>query len=132
MKLSVGCELGYRVDAPSSFVLSIQPTRLEQQRVLRESLLLTLDLPVESHVVTETGNRLVRFRAPASDLTVRYDAEVDLEVRRQDPATVAEIPPAELPFEVLPHLNPSRCCQSDRLPRAAQADFGGLSPGTGA
>jgi transglutaminase-like putative cysteine protease len=131
MKFSVGCELGYQVDAPSSFVLIIQPTRLEQQRVLRESLALTPDLPFESHVVPETGNRLIRFQALAGDMTVRYDAEVDLEVRRQDPATVAEIPPAELPFEVLPHLNPSRYCQSDRLPRAAQADFGALEPGHG-
>ncbi|HEX6013107.1 MAG TPA: transglutaminase family protein [Geminicoccaceae bacterium] len=131
MKFSVGCELGYQVDAPSSFVLNIQPTRLEQQRILRELLVLTPDLPVESHVAPESGNRLVRFQAPACDLTVRYDAEVDLEVQRQDPATVAEIPPAELPFEVLPHLNPSRYCQSDRLPRAAQADFGGLEPGHG-
>jgi hypothetical protein len=30
MKFSVGCELGYQVDAPSSFVLNIQPTRLER------------------------------------------------------------------------------------------------------
>jgi transglutaminase-like putative cysteine protease len=131
MRFSVGCELGYRIDAPSSFVLNIQPTRLERQRVLRESLVLAPELQVESHVVPETGNRLVRFRVPAGDLTVRYDAEVELEPRREDPATVAEIPPAELPFGVLPHLNPSRYCQSDRLPRAAQADFGGLEPGHG-
>jgi transglutaminase-like putative cysteine protease len=131
MRFSVGCDLGYRVDAPSSFVLNIQPTRLDQQSVLRESLVLTPDLPVESYVVPETSNRLVRFQVPTGDLAVRYDAEIDLEVRREDPATVAEIPPGELPFEVLPHLNPSRYCQSDRLPRAAQADFGGLEPGHG-
>jgi transglutaminase-like putative cysteine protease len=131
MRLSLGCELGYRVDAPSSFVLNIQPTRLERQKVLRESLVLAPGLPVESHVMPESGNRYVRFQAPAGDLKVSYEAEVELDVRREDPAAIAEIPPAELPFEALPHLHPSRYCQADRLPRAAQADFGWLEPGHG-
>ena len=37
MKFSLGCELGYEVDAPTTFVLNIQTARLDQQRVLRES-----------------------------------------------------------------------------------------------
>jgi transglutaminase-like putative cysteine protease len=79
----------------------------------------------------ESGNRYVRFQAGPGELTVDYDAEVELEVRSDDPARVPEIPPATLPFEALPHLYPSRYCQADRLPRAAQADFGQLAPGHG-
>ena len=40
MRFTLGCRLDYQVEAPSSFVLNIQPARLEQQRVLREMLTL--------------------------------------------------------------------------------------------
>lgn len=129
MKFALGCRLAYRVAGPSTFVLNIQPARLEQQRVLAERLRLTPDLPVESYVMPESGNRYLRFVAPPGELEVAYEAEVELAPHRADPAGVGEIPAGELPFEVLPHLYPSRYCQSDRLPRAAAADFGGLPPG---
>jgi transglutaminase-like putative cysteine protease len=129
MKFSLGCKLGYQVEAPSVFVLNIQPARLEQQKVLREQLTLTPEVPVETYVMPESGNRYVRFKAPKGDFEVRYEAEVELEVHRADPATVPETPAGELPFEALPHLYPSRYCQADRLPRAANADFGYLAPG---
>ena len=40
-----------------------------------------------------------------------------------------EIPPGELPLNVLTHLYPSRYCQSDRLERFAKSTFAELPPG---
>ena len=129
MKFSLSCELGYQVKDQASFVLNIQPSQLPQQRILRESLVLTPDVPHETYVMPESGNRYVRFQAAAGEVKIAYDAEVELDVQLDDPATVPEIPTEQLPFPTLPHLYPSRYCQADRLPRAAQSDFGHLAPG---
>lgn len=131
MKFSLSCELGYQVKDQASFVLNIQPSQLPQQRILRESLVLTPDVPHETYVMPESGNRYVRFQATAGEVKITYDAEVELDVQLDDPATVPEIPTKQLPFPTLPHLYPSRYCQADRLPRAAQSDFGQLEPGHG-
>lgn len=129
MKFFLGCELGYEVTAPSTLLLNIQPAHLDQQKLLREALHLTPEVPVASYVMPESGNRYLRFEAPAGRLDVRYEAEVELTPQREEPGRIPEAPPGKLPFEVLPHLYPSRYCQADRLPRAAAADFGQLDPG---
>src|SRR3954451_8544612 len=97
MKFSLGCRLAYQVGSPSSIVLNIQPAKLEQQRVLREKLVITPEAATQSYVMPESGNRYVRFQAGPGELTIDYDAEVELEVRSDDPARVPEIPPATLP-----------------------------------
>lgn len=130
MRFSVGCRLGYRVvGAPAGFLLNIQPARLERQKLLSERFTLRPELPVESYVMPESGNRYLRFEAPPGELEVDYRAEVEVEPEYADPAGIAEVPPGRLPFETLPHLLPSRYCEADRLPRAACEDFGGLPPG---
>ena len=132
MKFIVGCKLGYKVEDAASFVLNIQPAELPRQKLLRESLVVTPDVPLETYLMPESGNRYVRFQAKAGDeVLIDYEAEVELDPRRDDPATIAEIPGPELPFPTLPHLYPSRYCQSDRLPRAVHSDFGHLPPGHG-
>src|SRR6476659_1311311 len=129
MRFTLGCRLGYKIEDSASFVLNIQPTELPQQKLLRESLVLTPDLPIETYVMPESGNRYARFQAAAGELLIEYEAEVELDVQLDDHASVPELPPPELPFETLPHLYPSRYCQADRLPRAAHSDFGELAPG---
>lgn len=132
MRFSLGCELGYEVESPTTFVLNVQPARMGRQRILREELAVTPDLPVETHVMPESGNRYVRLVArPGTTLRLAYDAEVELEVRREDPAGVRETPAAELPFATLPHLYPSRYCEADRLTRLAWQQFGRLEKGHG-
>ena len=125
MKFKLGCRLAYEVTAPATtFLLNIQPAQLPQQRLLGEKLTITGDPEHETYVMPETGNRFLRFRSEPGEIAVDYTAEVELDVLRADPATIAEVPTSRLPFEVLTHLYPSRYCQSDRLPRAAMADLG--------
>ena len=131
MKFIVGCKLGYKVEDAASFVLNIQPAELPRQKILRESLVVTPDVPLETYLMPESGNRYVRFQAKSGEVLIEYEAEVELDPRRDDPATIAEIPGPELPFPTLPHLYPSRYCQADRLPRAVHSDFGHLPPGHG-
>lgn len=129
MRFTVGCDLGYRLEAPSTFVLNIEPALTERQRVIAESLRLTPEVPVERYTMPESGNRYLRLTAPEGDLRIAFEAEVELDVRRDDPGTVPEVVSRELPFSVLPHLYPSRYCQADRVQRTAESMIRGVPKG---
>ena len=132
MKFYVGCDLGYRIAVPSTLVFNIQAARTDRQRIVRESLTVTPSgVAVESYIMPESGNRYARLQVQAGALSVRYDAEVELESHRQDPATIAEISPGDLPFAVLSHIYPSRYCPADKLRSWTAQQFGGLEPGHG-
>ena len=132
VKFLLGCELGYQVAGPSTIILNIQTARIDRQRIVRESLNVTpASVRVEPYIMPESDNRYARLRIPEGTLTVRYDAEVELESHLQDPATIAEIPPGDLPLAVLPHLYPSRYCPADTLRAWAAREFGDLEPGHG-
>jgi transglutaminase-like putative cysteine protease len=73
----------------------------------------------------ETGNRYLRVIAPPEDLRLRYNAEVVIDSQLEDPAAVVVVTAANLPFEVVTHLYPSRECQVDKLVRFAST-FGNL------
>jgi transglutaminase-like putative cysteine protease len=132
VKFLLGCELGYQVSGPSTLIFNIEVARIDRQRIVRESLDVTpASVPIESYIMPESDNRYVKLRVPEGTLTVHYDAEVELEAHRQDPAAIAEIPPEDLPFAVLPHLYPSRYCPADKLRSWAAREFGDLEPGHG-
>jgi hypothetical protein len=96
---------------------------------VRERLRVTPEIAVQAHAMPESANRYVRLKAEPGELKVSYEAEVELDVRRDDPGAIPEIPLDRLPFEVLPHLYPSRYCESDRLMKLAEAEFGRLARG---
>jgi transglutaminase-like putative cysteine protease len=132
VKFLLGCELGYQVSGPSTLIFNIEAARIDRQRIVRESLDVTpANVSIEPYIMPESNNRYARLRVPAGALTVRYDAEVELEADHQNPATIPEIPPRELPFAVLPHLYPSRYCPADKLRSWAAQEFGALEPGHG-
>lgn len=129
MIYKVGCDLGYSVAGPSTLILNIEAARTERQTILRESLVITPDCPIETWEMPESGNRYAKLKAGKGDLHVRYDADVELDVDSRDPATIGEVPPADVPFVVMPHLYPSRYCPSDKLARWATEEFSALVPG---
>ena len=64
-----------------------------------------------------TGNRLHVVEAPASQLTLDYEAVVD---GQSAPAPVDD-------FDLITYLRPSRYCESDTLGPTAASEFAGLS-----
>jgi len=129
VKLSFGCELVYRVNEPTVFVLHVEAARIASHADLVEDLRIVPDLPRDSATTPLSENRYTRIVAPAGALTVAYSGSVDLQAQRADPATIAEVAPADLPLEVLPFLLPSRYCESDRLDDFVKQHFGKLRPG---
>ncbi len=126
---SMGCELGYQVNGPSTLILNIEAARTERQTILAEQLDIEPGCSVEAYVMPESSNRYLKLQPAIGPLTVRYRAEVALAAELVDPTTVAEVPPSNLPFEVLPHLYPSRYCATDKLMRWATKEFAHLAPG---
>jgi transglutaminase-like putative cysteine protease len=126
MDYSLGCELTYKVKAPTPFLFNIETQKFDGQAIQSESLKITPDLPVERWVMPESGNRYLRVLAQPGNLAVRYQATVSLQPVLEDPERITAIAPGELPMWVLAHLYPSRYCQSDRLERLAERTFGDL------
>lgn len=124
----IDCTLAYALDGACDFLFSIHATQGQGQTVLSESL--TIDPPVPYRVNTDpqSGNRLLRLRAPAGPLSVRYQATVTREVEVPD-TQAEEMAVDDLPDEVLHNLMTTRYCESDHLAAAAFKLFGSLPPG---
>ena len=129
MDFTIGCTLPYRAKTPTSFVFNVEAVRHPGQTVTAETLTLTPDVAVERWTMPESGNRYLRADVAPGPFTLDYRAEVTLAPVLEPPEAVREIPAAALPLSVLPHLWPSRYCQSDKLNRLAQRTFGGEAPG---
>jgi len=129
MELSFGCELHYRVMAPTVFIFNIEAANIAAHCNLRDSFTANLDVARSTSAAPPFANRYTRLVALPGTLSVVYSGAVDLLAERADPATIMEIPFAELPLELFPYLQPSRYCESDRLGEFAKRQFGALLPG---
>jgi transglutaminase-like putative cysteine protease len=129
MDFSFGCRLAYRLDAPTPFVFNLEAACEGGQTIREERLALPSDLPVERWTMPESGNRYLRVVAGPGEFRVEYRGAATLSPRLEDPDVIGEVPPGELPFEVYPHLYPSRYCQADRLEGFARKEFGELPRG---
>lgn len=129
MRFKLGCLLEYRVEEPVPFVFNIEAQTLPGQSVEAETLRITPHLPIDRWTMPESGNRYFRLHAPAGPLRLEYSATVALALPQDSPAGVGELSTATLPLSALPHLYPSRYCQSDKLGRFAHSTFEGIAPG---
>ena len=131
MRFSVGCEIGYDVAQQATLIFNIEAMRGGRQRVVSERLTITPDLPADEKTSEESGNRYLRLTVPQGVVTLRYEAQIELDALHRAPAVIHEVPIATLPLDTLPFLNPSRYCPSDQLARFANRQFGNIEPGFG-
>jgi transglutaminase-like putative cysteine protease len=125
MDFTIGCTLEYDVSAPTPFVFNLEAARFSRQQIRRETLTATPDIAApERFESAESGNRYLRYVANPGTFRIQYEADISLDPLMADPADVTEIPAGALPIDVLPYLNASRYCQSDRLSRFANRQFG--------
>jgi len=127
--IRVGCELRYRVTAPTSFLFNVAVANTAHQVVRQEHFTIVPQHEYTVENIGEEGNRIVRLQAKVGDFSLQYQATVTLEPEVDDPPTIMEAEHPELPSEVLPYLNPSRYCESDRLLRLAGKEFVEIAPG---
>ena len=125
MEFTVGCTLEYETEAAlTPFVFILEAARFPRQVITSERLVSTPDLgKPDRFTMPEAGNRLARFVVPKGKLKVEYTATVALDPLMLDPTGVQELAAGSIPLDVLPYLNASRYCQSDRLARFAAKLF---------
>ncbi len=130
VRLEFSTQLNYEVlGTHCDFIFSFQAAHTPRQTVLAESLELSQNLTPRFYTDPLTQSRFMRLRAACGELTINYQAVVDLAHFEARPADLIELSPLDLPGEVLPYLYPSRYCQSDRLMTLANFEFGHLPAG---
>ena len=129
MHLLINTSLDYDVFAPTTMILNIEAMGSPQQKLLRSVFAVDPFVPADLHKAFESANAYRRLVLPVGHYRISFEGEVDSSATYADPAMVGEVPVAQLPFEALPYLYPSRYCQSDRLARFAIREFGRLPTG---
>lgn len=127
MKISVKAKLVYSFANATQVIASIEAAHSQDQSVMSE----VLDIQPPVHLLRDEmswGDR--RIRASFSgQVTIRYDAIVDNNLRQLLPTTGRQHIWSELPVDVLPFLLPSRFCPSDKFMRFAQREFAASGDG---
>jgi|GEM_PF-6252708 len=73
---------------------------------------------------------LVRLTVAEDALDISYSATVTVAAQSEPPYCLDQVPFDEIPADVMPYLNPSRSCESDRLGDFAYRLFGDAPPET--
>ena len=130
-ELVVTSHLAYNVATPTSFAFSIVAARTPHQAVIAERIDIAPDTPWTLSPYGEGTHQLVRLTVEPGRLDVSYTATVDVNGQTARPDDLNEVPFEEVPADVLPYLNASRYCESDKLGEFAWRHFGDHRPGHG-
>jgi transglutaminase-like putative cysteine protease len=129
-RFSVRTRLGYQLSHDGWLLLNLAVIESDSQRVVRESIRNNHGIPFREHAVLKNTTRFHGIAAPAGELEISYEAEVERDVVNfPESDACAESPLIDLPHGVVRFLYPSRYCESDKLVRLAAKEFGGLVPG---
>jgi transglutaminase-like putative cysteine protease len=129
MKFSVACNLLYEVAEPTTLLVNLQAARFGRQTVLEERLDIPAGCRCDEYEMPAEHNRVVRLTLAPGQAPITYRATVELAAVTGAPGSISEIGIDVMPLSVTPYLLQSRYCQSDRLARFAEVEFGGAAPG---
>jgi transglutaminase-like putative cysteine protease len=130
IRIELQIDLNYEIDGGGAdFVFNIHAARTPSQSISAERLLLNQAVRQRMYTTPVTGNRYLYVHAEPGQLKLAYVASVDLIHHLAPPGEIAEVAVRDLPPEVISYIYPSRYCQSDRLIKLANNEFGRLSQG---
>ena len=130
IRIELQIALNYQIDQQGAdFVFNIHAAHTASQNIIFENLSLSQAIPTQIHTDPISGNRYLRLTALPGELNVSYVATIDLVHHYADPFQVPEVAVRFLPPEVMGYIYPSRYCQSDRLLKLANNEFGHLPHG---
>lgn len=127
--ISVGCNLTYQVDRATSFLFQLAVSENPYQSILNETIQIDPDSKLDVCHTGLLGNRMHRLLTQPCEFTVAYRAVVQLDQAVARQIDLTEVNHSELPADVLPFLNPSRYCESDKLVEFAWQEFGAFAAG---
>lgn len=129
-RFSIKSQLRYRLDQDGWLLLNLAAARSPFQNVLSERVENSRGIAFREYEAPQSVSRFHGLAAPAGNLEIIYEAEVERTVFVGNPTM--EIPESlliDLPTEVVRFLYPSRYCESDKFVRLAAKEFGHLHPG---
>ncbi|WP_084398466.1 transglutaminase-like domain-containing protein [Henriciella aquimarina] len=128
MRVKIDAQLCYHLPEPADVLLAVEAIPMADQAIVNDRL--EVSGPSEIRPV-EGGDELGRrkWMEAAGDITIAYDATVDVERPPLQLAGLKVPPRRELPADVIPYLFPSRYCESDRLETFVTRRFGTQSGG---
>ncbi len=129
MKFKLGCQLDYDISSSSTFIFNICAVENKYQQILNKSLQIKPDCKYEEYIAPNIDNSYLRLVAPEGNLKISYQATVESNHHTDNLSKIEEILPADIPLDIIHYLYPSRYCQSDRLMKLAQDEFGDCQPG---
>lgn len=130
IRIELQIDLRYEIDAQGAdFVFNIHAARTPSQTIVAENLVLNQAIEYQVHTDPFSGNRYMRLHGLPGELLVSYTASIELNHHFAEPAQIAEVPVRNLPLDAMGYIYPSRYCQSDRLLRLANNEFGQLWQG---
>ncbi len=130
IRIELQIDLTYEIDAGGAdFVFNVHAAHTPSQTITGEQLNLSQSVPQRMYTAPESGNRYMYVHAGPGDLKLSYTTTVDLLHHFADPALIHEVPIKDIPPEVMGYIYPSRYCQSDRLIKLANNEFGKLPQG---
>ena len=129
MKFKLGCQLDYSVSSSTTFIFNFRVVENEYQHILEQSLKINPNCAREDYIAPNIENSYFRLVVPEGKLEIDYQATVELKHDTDRISEITETPPTEIPLDIIPYLYPSRYCQSDRLMKLAQDEFGDSEPG---
>jgi len=130
IRIELQIDLRYEIDgAGADFIFNIHAAQTPSQRVSTEHLALSQSIPLQMYTSPVTGNRYMQVHAAPGTLHLSYNATIDLTHHFADPSKIAEVAVRNLPPEVIGYIYPSRYCQSDRLIKLANNEFGRIAQG---
>ncbi len=123
-RIQVGCRLTYQVQSRTTFLLNVGVAETEFQTVASDRYETVPYTPLEILHVGLCSNRVHRLTCEPGQFSLAYDATVQMNSDVLLAPSLTEHEYCQLPAEVLPFLNPSRYCESDRLANFASSEFG--------
>jgi Bacterial transglutaminase, N-terminal domain len=117
-------KLSYEVQNPMVLLLNIAIATTDRQWPLWESLEVSAEVEATPLQVGPEKNRFHRLQLEPGEITIEYRARARMAPIVDPAPTIDQIDYAALPPVVMPYLNPSRYCESDRISAYAMAEFG--------
>lgn len=114
-QIRIGCQLGYRAATPTPSVFILAPQAHARHMIVREALEAT-GASVGNEYRDLFGNRCRRITIAPGECNLRYEALACVPHHADEVRPEArQVPPAELPPEVLRFTLPSRYAENDKL-----------------
>ncbi len=122
-------ELTYSIFSPTIILLQVAAMHTGRQFIKDELLTVNPSTPVDYLQTGPLGNRACRLSLQPGSTTIHYSATATLVPKESHDGELNELDYTTLPADVLPYLNPSRYCESDKLGKFAADTFGHMNRG---